>query len=263
MTWFRRARGSFWFLPALLCAGALVLAQLMVQLDRMVGQSGIPWLDSLLFQIGASGGRDILRAIGGSMLAVAATSFSITIMVLTTASATYGPRLVRNFMTDRKNQFVLGIFGSTFLYSLMTLRTIRAPDSSGGEFVPDIAINLAVLLAVADVAVLVYFIHHIADSIQVSTLSSRVRKELLDVAERVRPREDFSHPVSDPILPSGPRGAAASGRVGFVQSVDREGLLGLAAEHDAVIEVLVMPGDYLLHQEPIARVWPKEAEVGS
>ncbi|HET7414684.1 MAG TPA: DUF2254 family protein [Arthrobacter sp.] len=78
MTWFRRARDSFWFLPAILCTAALIIAQLMVWLDRTIdevtntGQGVVGTFDFLLFQVGAAGGRDILGAIGASMLAVAA-----------------------------------------------------------------------------------------------------------------------------------------------------------------------------------------------
>ncbi|WP_081744689.1 DUF2254 domain-containing protein [Arthrobacter sp. H14] len=255
MTWFRRVRDSFWFLPAILCVAALVFAQLMIWVDRLVDQNAAGFLDFLLFQVGASGGRDILGAIGGSMLAVAATSFSVTIMVLATASATYGPRLVRNFMIDRRNQFVLGIFGATFLYSLMVLRTIRSVDSPGGGFVPDISVNLAVFFAIVDVAVLVYFIHHIADSIQVATLSNRVRVELVSVVNRVRPRKSPSNAVQDAKAPAGPCRTVFSKGTGFVQTIDRENLLGLSTRNGLVVELLVVPGDHMIAEEPMAHVW--------
>lgn len=184
----RTARESFWFLPGVLGVGALVLAELVVTLDRYLDGASYGPLDALLVRVGASGSRDILGAIGGSMLGVAATSFSITISVLATTSSSYGPRLVRNFMADRGNQLVLGIFGSTFLYSLMVLRSIRSLDSGDGDtFVPDLAVNLAVVLAVLDVAVLVYFIHHIADSVQVSSLVQRVRRDLVSTVDDLCP----------------------------------------------------------------------------
>lgn len=258
MTWFRHTRGSFWFLPAILCAAALVIAQLMVWLDRAIDQSAVDTLDFLLFQVGASGGRDILGAIGGSMLAVAATSFSVTIMVLATASATYGPRLVRNFMTDRGNQFVLGIFGATFLYSLMVLRTIRSVDAPGRGFVPEISVNLAVVFAIIDVAVLVYFIHHIADSIQVATLSHRVRVELVEVVDRMQPLDTPADSVQAPQLPTGKHGSVHAEGTGFVQHIGGQTIGRIASRSDAVVELLVMPGSHLIPGELMARVWPSD-----
>ncbi|HET8794820.1 MAG TPA: DUF2254 domain-containing protein [Arthrobacter sp.] len=260
MTWFRHVRDSFWFLPAILCLAALVFAQLMVWVDRLVDQNAAGVLDFLLFQVGASGGRDILGAIGGSMLAVAATSFSVTIMVLATASATYGPRLVRNFMIDRRNQFVLGIFGATFLYALMVLRTIRSVNAPGGGFVPDISVNLAVFFAIVDVAVLVYFIHHIADSIQVATLSNRVRVELVAVVNRVRPRKAPANAVQDAEVPTGPYRTVFSKGTGFVQTIDHKTLVGLSSRNGLVVELLVMPGDHMIAEEPVAHVWQEKPD---
>jgi len=52
-------------------------------------------------------------------------------------------------MADRGNQFVLGVFVATFLYSRLVLRSIRVRDGgSGNYFVPHLAVNVAMLLAV-------------------------------------------------------------------------------------------------------------------
>ncbi|MGV9857664.1 DUF2254 domain-containing protein [Gordonia sp. NPDC003425] len=246
-------RDAFWLVPLLLGLAGIVLAQLLVALDKAVGTTR-PGLGVLFYQVGVSGGRDILGAIAGSILAVAATSFSITISVLATASSTYGPRLVRNFMNDRGNQFVLGMFGATFLYSLMVLRAIRGEDDLKGSFVPDIAINVAVLLAVVDVIVLVYFINHIARSIQVSTLSSRVRSELDSVVGLLYPEEEPSDAVAAPTPPGGQ--VVTSALSGFIIGIDEESVLDTACKHDCLIVVGVRPGDHVIEGDPIAYVHP-------
>ncbi len=247
-----RARDSFWFLPALLGILALVLAQTLVMLDRYLDSKAFGAFGFLLYEVGASGSRDILGAIGGSMLAVAATSFSITISVLATASSTYGPRLVRNFMSDRGNQFVLGIFGATFLYSLMVLRSIRS-ETDGVSFVPDIAVNVAVLLAVVDVAVLVYFIHHIADSIQVSTLSARVRTELVAVTDSLYPAE-LPEEATEAREQPGTAVSVGSSASGFVVGVDESALIAAASKAGSVIEMHVRAGSHVIEGERIASV---------
>jgi uncharacterized membrane protein len=163
-----RIRESFWFWPTIFGVAAIVLAQLLVSVDERLQLAGtrIPFLDAL----SASGGRSILTTIGTSMLTVAGTSFSITISVLATTSSTYGPRLVRNFMADRANQLVLAAFTSTFLYAIVVLRSVHTAIEDTDAFVPVIAVHVAVLMGVVDVAVLVFFIHHIATSVQVTSL---------------------------------------------------------------------------------------------
>ena len=63
-------------------------------------------------------------------------------------------------MRDRGNQLVLGTFISTFVYCLLVLRTVKGVE--GASFVPHLAVAIGVVLAVASLAVLIYFIHHTA-----------------------------------------------------------------------------------------------------
>ncbi len=182
----RRLSKTFWLLPAAMCVLGAVLAEVLILLDQRLGDLEFGPFRMLVTRVGAAGSGDLLGAIAGSMLTVASTTFSITIPALALASSTYGPRLVRNFTADRGNQFVLGVFLATFLYSLLVLRSIRVLDEGGEQtFVPHLAVNVAVLLAVSALGVLVYFIHHIADSIQVWTLAQQGRTDLLTVVERL------------------------------------------------------------------------------
>ena len=127
-------RESMWFTPGVMVVVAMIVAQLVITFDLYLDDAALDLLpDSFL--LGVSGSRGILVTVGGSVLGVAATTFSITMSVIATASSTYGPRLVRNFMADRNNQRVLGLFVATFVYCLMVMR--RVQDASDGiTFVP-------------------------------------------------------------------------------------------------------------------------------
>ncbi len=118
----------------------------------------------------------MLAAIATSMITVAGVAFSITIVTLSLASTQYTPRILRNFMRDRANQAVLGAFVSIFTYCLIVLRNIRSPDE-GSPFVPLFAVFFGVLLALLSIGCLIFFIHHVAASIQASTILSVIAKE--------------------------------------------------------------------------------------
>ena len=256
--WWQGTRESFWFVPLVYLVSAFILAQGMIALDTALPKDfSSPWT-AWVYRVGIDGSRSMLSAISTSMLAVAATAFSITISVVVTASATYGPRLVGNFMSDRGNQNVLGVFVATFLYSLLVLRTISSADETQGlpAFIPHLAVNLAVLLAVADAVVLVWFIHHIATSVRVETLAHGVRKNFRDVVERMHPKENADDVVHNESLQIG-GGLVKSGSVGFISSIDFSGLCSVAASHDAVVEVIPRLGDHVLPHEPLVRVWPE------
>ena len=265
MSVWARVRESFWFLPAMLCALAVFLAEALIYLDRRIGEMSFGPVGFLINRVGESGSRDLLGAVAGSMLAVASTTFSITIAVLALSSSTYGPRLVRNFMADRGNQLVLGVFVATFLYSLLVLRSIRNLEDGGDDyFVPHLAVNLAVLLAVVAIGVLVYFIHHISDSVQVWTLARQVRGDLLDTVDRLYPEttdqqapeveDDEAHARAHRLARD--RSPVVSEQTGYVQGVDTGRLLALADEHDLVIELQVRPGHHTMEGATLAMASP-------
>ena len=70
-----RLRESYWFLPSLMAFAAVLLAGGMVWLDSLQGSD---WMDGFvwLYASRPSGARQLLSAIGGSMVTVAGTVFS-------------------------------------------------------------------------------------------------------------------------------------------------------------------------------------------
>ncbi|PPH14062.1 MULTISPECIES: DUF2254 domain-containing protein [unclassified Rathayibacter] len=248
-------RESFWFLPALFGVLAVGLALGLVEVDHLLVRAGVSDIP-LIEDLSPTGGRAILSAIGGTMLGVAATSFSITISVLATTSSAYGPRLVRNFMADRGNQVVLAVLTSTFLYSLIVLRAVHTEEDASLTFVPVVAVSFSVLLAVGDVAVLVYFIHHIALSVQVTTLQQRVLGELVDVIERLHPESGEEPTDAEEALPPAGREPVVlrAVRGGYVEQLEVERLVALARRGDARLRVLALPGDHVLVGDPVLEV---------
>lgn len=250
-----QARESFWFLPTMFGIGAVILAQGLVVLDRTLIDNG----DNVAFasSLSASAARSILSIIGTAMLTVAGTTFSITISVLATTSSTYGPRLVRNFLADRANQIVLAVFTSTFLYALVVLLAVRAETDDGGGFVPIISIYVSVAIGVLDVAVLVFFIHHIADSVQITTLQRRVQTDLLRAIARLYPEVAPVHTERHrSLVPLTNPGPVSAGADGYVEYVDLDRLRRAAEKAACVIDVVAMPGVYIVSGDPLVRVSP-------
>jgi uncharacterized membrane protein len=164
-----------------MAAIAIALSFALVNLDASIGTEtvrNIGWL----YTFGPEGARAILSAIASSMITVAGLTFSITMLTLQLASSQFGPRLLRNFMRDRGNQVVLGTYLATFIYCLLVLRTVRGTEDA--PFVPHLAVAGGVLLALASIAVLIYFIHHVANAIRIETFlkSSPLRPALPSTA---------------------------------------------------------------------------------
>ncbi len=179
-------RASLWFVPGVMIIVSIALALGLIELDS---QLEAEWLADYprLFGLGIDGSRGMLTAIAGSMLTVAALAFSLTLSAVSQASAQFTPRIFRNFMRDRANQFVLGYFVSVFAFCLLVLRTIRGGDEL--KFVPSFAVLTGLAFAVGGVLVLIFFIHHIADSLQITTILENITLETKNAVEKLFPQE--------------------------------------------------------------------------
>lgn len=250
-------RAKYWFIPTLLAIGAIVLSVVAVSAEQYLGSDWlerIPWF----YANEPAGARAVLSTIAGSMVTVAGVTFSITIAALATTASTFGPRLINNFMQDRGNQIVLGTFIATFLFCLLVLRTVRGGDEQLGAFVPHIAIVISLLFALASLGVLIYFIHHIPETIHISNVVARLGRDLADQVEEMFPQELGEPPPAGEdataILAHDGAATVPTGAPGYVQYVDADGLMAFATRHDVVVELCCRPGDFLTDVSVIARV---------
>jgi uncharacterized membrane protein len=259
-------RGSFWFIPTLMTACAIALAFGTVAIDHAVDWN--PDSDSPLgFGGSPDGARVLVSVMAGSTITAAATAFSITIATLVLASQQFGPRLLRNFISDTGIQVVLGTFIGTFAYSLVILRAMQTTDS--GEFVPQVSITIAFLLSLTTIMMLIYFIHHVATSIQVTSIIRSVSRDLegsidrlYKVPEPEKPDEDLSdEPERDREsvkLDDDEAAEVASRHSGYIQTIDIGRILQAAGAWDVMIKLRYHAGAFILHRATIALVWPEE-----
>lgn len=247
-------RSSLWFLPALLVIGCVVLAVGMIALEAGGPSLAQDW--PRLFGVGAEGARALLSTIAGSMITVAGVSFSITVVALALASTQYTSRVLGNFMRNRANQVVLGVFLGVFGYCLVVLRSIRSGDD--GYFVPAIAVLCGLLLAFVAIGFLVFFIHHIADSIQATSIISATAADTIAALDAAFP-EAVEAPAPGE-LPAALASAAwypvTAVSSGYVQRLDRESLVELAVEHRRVIRMLRGLGEFVTRGEPLVELSP-------
>ena len=246
--WIEALGDQFWLRPALIVVLALALALTAVSLDRTV-LAGYDFTSSSWgYSGGADGARALLSAVAASTIGVAGTTFSITIAALSLASGQMGPRLLRNFVRDARNQTVLGIFLGTFAYALMVLRTVRTVNET--PFVPHLAVFGAIVLALLCLGTLVWFVHHIATSINVETVIDSVHSDLCDaVAAKTLEEAD----IQPPAVPLEGSGISVSGS-GYLQALDVEGLANWACEHRVVVNLRVRPGAYVPSGSPVATI---------
>jgi uncharacterized membrane protein len=259
--WLREAmRTNLWLVPAVevIVAVGLYVGTHAIDLSAFHGHLTLPsWT-----KFGtADSARQILTTLAGAVITVVGVVFSIMIVTLTLASTQFGPRMLRNFIRDRGTQLTLGTFVATFVYATLVLISI---GGSNGQFVPHLSITVSVVLVAASMGVLIYFIHHIATSIQLPQVIASIARDLSRAI-------DAEGTAVGPALEAGPSvvellrrltesgGTVGAPSSGYLQFIKHREMVRLASEKGAVIRLLDRPGHFLVRGHPIATVWPPQA----
>jgi uncharacterized membrane protein len=254
-------RTNLWLVPSVEVVAALVLYAVTHALDRQAyhGALTLPgWM-----QFGsADSARQIVTTLAAAVITVVGVVFSITIVTLTLASTQFGPRMLRNFIRDRGTQVTLGTFVATFVYATLVLISI-SPGSHGRPFVPHLSVTLSVALVAASMGVLIYFINHIAKTIQLPHVIAMIAQDLSRAIDNES--NDTVTPESGPSVAEVVQRMAHGGGIvqapasGYLQFIQHRALVGLAAEKGAVIRLLHRPGHFVVVGHPMAVVWPPGA----
>ncbi len=257
-------RTTFWMMPTVLVVVAALLFFVTFEIDLAAYHHRL----TLPFWIrtgSADAGRQVLIAIAAAVITVVGVVFSITILALTLASQQFGPRMMRNFVRDIGNQLTLGVFVGTFVYSVLALVTITS--NPHGDFVPHLSITVAEALLVVDIGVLIYFIHHIAKSIQLPEVIAGIARDLTHAIDAEYPadhagdvavtRDLVGRSVPELLKLIDERGVVVTSTAsGYLQFVGYAQLIDIASRTDSVIRLDHRPGHFIATGRPLATVWP-------
>ena len=258
-------RTNFWLVPSMEVLAAIALFAATLEVDRAV-YHGVLTLPAWVEAGSADTAREILLAVAAAIMTVIGINFSVTIVTLTLASTQFGPRMLRNFIRDRGTQLTLGTFVATCVYCVLVLLAIGPAEH--GVFVPHFSVNVVFLLVLVDLAVLIYFLHHIAIQIQLPFVIASIARDLTrylgvrkpDIRMATPDEPDDSEEIAalvDTIKSSGAMMRTPKG--GYLQAIRYDMLIRAASAADAVVYMPYRPGNFLVEDSELAAVWPPEA----
>jgi uncharacterized membrane protein len=247
-------RGGFLVRPliialALGCAGALLsaLEETVPGLSALAPTVLFPsQADPLVAQV-------VLATIATSMMTVVSIVFAILLMTLTLASMQFSPRIIVSFARDHVTQRTLGIFLGTFSYCVAALPAARSVPR---PFVPVLTVMGAMLLALACVAGLLFFIHHISQAIGVNHIVEKIATEteaIIDGLMREPRRRSLRLEAGLP-EPSEREGAVSSDVSGYVRFIDIDRLVFLAKSYGVMVRIVRRVGHFVPAGVPLLMV---------
>jgi uncharacterized membrane protein len=251
-------RGGFLIRPFAIALLLGAAGAILSSLEETVPAIGA-WVPSILFP-----SRDdpqvaqvILSDVATSIMTVVSIVFAILLMTLTLASTQFSPRILVSFVRDRTTQWTLGVFLGTFSYCMAALPAAR---SLPHPFTPVVTTSGAMLLALASVGWLIYFIYHISQSINVNHIVDRIARETELVIDELMPNPRLSSPPSQLAHIDGAADGVAllNQRSGYIRFIDINRLLHLAKTYHVRIWVERSVGHFMPAGIPLLRASPIE-----
>ena len=178
------------------------------------------------------------------MLTLTGLVLSLVVVVVQLAMGVFSPRIVRQILQDRPSQAAIGLFAGTFTHAILAIRAVRTTQDGGS--VPGLAVLVAIVLVLACITTLVWYLNHIGQSLRVAALVGWVAEDTIKTLRHVYP-DGGSGPDLGPDLIAAPRG-------GVVFMIDHDRLVVLAERSGCCLELLWPVGDFVPTGAALIRV---------
>ncbi len=173
---------SHWFMPLILSFCSVLLLSLCIWLDLTLTKNHILSY-GLGFQISKESIQQLMTIIITVSISITCVILSITMLTLSFTSNLLGPRLIPNFIRQGKTQTIIGVFISIYIYCL-TLLTVSSTNYAKDNPML-ITLYVGIGLALTSFIMLIYFIHHISQAIQVSNILEQLSIEVTNSINRL------------------------------------------------------------------------------
>ncbi|WP_272030573.1 MULTISPECIES: DUF2254 family protein [Oceanobacillus] len=115
--------------------------------------------------------RLLISSLIGGILTLSAFTLNSLLVVLTTFSGQFSPRLLQNFVKDKHTQHILGVFNGSFVYVLIMFLFISSKPVDYFTAVPFVTVLIAFFTAI----VFIYFINHATTWMQVHNITDMMK----------------------------------------------------------------------------------------
>lgn len=231
---------SLWVAPCLGLGLGLACFFLLLELDHWLAWQAPVSVDSA---------RGVLSMLSGAMLTFIVFVLSALLLVLQLASAQLTPRIIARALQERGTHICLGIF--VFAYAFVTATTTRLETG-----VPYLVYRISICSGLLCICVFLYLVDRLGKFLRPIAILTQVAQDGAEVIRSVYPqRIGEAQPLAAPALTQPIQELENQGRSRVLLAVHQEGLVALARQHDAVIEIVPQVGDFVVRHDPIVRVY--------
>tara|TARA_R100000935_G_scaffold21876_4_gene40553 strand:- start:111696 stop:112991 length:1296 start_codon:yes stop_codon:yes gene_type:complete len=251
-TFFNTIQGKIAFYPTLFAFIGFNLAFVMAWLEESeVSKMLLERAPQLMLEDGDTV-LTIMSACIGGIISMMVFSFSMVMLLLSQASSNFSPRLLPGLISDKKNQFILGIYLATIIYLIFILFSIEPDDKK--YTLPGLSILLGIVATLVCLAAFIYFIHNMSQSIQITNIldtifyKSKARLQLVTNEEEEKgPDELNSFPPTDNWY------EYTINTSGYFQNISLKNIMKFCKANETRIYITIPKGLFVLQHTPFIK----------
>ncbi|MGI8316456.1 DUF2254 domain-containing protein [Halobacillus mangrovi] len=245
-------QSAIWYMPLFYISMSIVFVAATLILDMIVE------LDQYTFEFFRISGditRMLVSTLIGGILTLSAFTLNSLLVVLTTFSGQFSPRMLLNFISDRRTQHALGIFNGSFVYVLLVFLFVGNKTKEAYVAVPIITVALAFIAAVT----FIYFINHATTWMQVHNITETMKQSSESIINKTLSEELETYRTEEPgDLMEDERdrekGLDSVGS-GYIQIVNYKSMIEEARKDNIIIKFHSQVGDYILEGNQMLSYW--------
>jgi uncharacterized membrane protein len=246
-SFFNTITGSIAFYPTFYAISAIIFALLMKWAEELGISRSLQEVLPFLVINKADTARNIITTLIAGGISMLVFSFSMVMLLLSQAAANYSPRVLPNLISNKKHQYILGTFIASILYNIITIIGI---EPYGNDYqLPGFSVLLGILISIIALAAFVYFIHSISTSIQINNILENIYNKSADrlkhLIEMENQKESFPSTEGWYVY--------RTTKSGTIQNISADGLKEAAQNFETKFELLIIKGQYILHNEMLFR----------
>ncbi|ASK60761.1 hypothetical protein CFK37_00325 [Virgibacillus phasianinus] len=250
-------RLTLWRTPFFYIIATLILAALVLFLDVWLGLASYT---NKFFRADFQTTRLLISALIGGILTLAAFTLNSLLVVLTTFSGQFSPRMLQNFVKDKQTQHILGIFNGSFVFILIMFLFISSHPVNNFVAVPLSVAGIAFI----NILTFIYFINHATAWMQVHNITDGMKKVSENIIQGSLKRDLEDYRTEEP----GDLMRAYQAHIkmvnapnsGYVQLINFYDLVEEAKRDNIIIKVETRVGSFILKDNVLFSYWGPNAE---
>jgi uncharacterized membrane protein len=237
---------KIWGIPALYAAAALVAGLTLPEIEVRA------W-PGLVSAVTVPEAAAIYSAIASGTIALTGIVFSLVFVMVQFGATAYSPRLVQLIARDELIPHALGVFIATFLYAIAAM---AGADRGASGHAPVVSLFIVIALLVATMAMLIGLVQRVG-LLKMSRVLSLLGNEGREAIARTYPPLESTERAAgqaDRQAVARAQSVVYHGAPRWLQAIDATGLVNVARESRAVIEVVAAVGDPVVESTPVFQV---------